>query len=258
MEKVLQWFGVMTVKEVFLILASVSFVMAAIPFLRQIRVFIRYILGERCPVIHEFSYSFSGNPILGNTQSRRSARDVKSDIFLIGTRLHLHWKVSGARKIDLDPVGRDLKGDTATMVIDSTHRCFKLKAYGFFGSMAESMLDIPKENYRFIRTQPFSDDTHLFREFPLLSIRPLTNKLPDTRSMGKRLPLTGLMIVLDNVYLRHNGRPDLNALVYPSLLRTKLYRRLDEARLLKGLHFSPGRYDEAVKQVKRNFNQTKP
>ena len=258
MDKILEWLGVLTIKEVSLILASVSLVMAALPFARQIHAFIRYIFGERSPVIHAFSYSFSGFPTPGKTHSNRSVHDVKSDVFLEGTRLHLHWKVSGARKIDLVPVGRDLRGDTATVVIDPKLSRFNLKAYGFFGLMAESVLDIPKDSFRCIRNRPLTEDTHLFREFPLVSSRPLTKKLPDSRSMGKRLPLTGLKIVHDHVYVRHNGRPDLDAFVYPGPLRTKLYRRLDEARLLKGLHFAPGRYDEAVMQSKRNFNQTKP
>ena len=248
MESLFQWFDQLTQLQVALLCASVAIIMAVIPFARQILAFFLSVFGTRDPEIHDFRYSLSGY----------FTNDGKEDLFVEGTRIHFHWKVSNVRRVDLEPVGRRLRGISASSVIDSKKRLYTLRAYGFFGKMRESVIEIPKDRFRRISNTELSACTHLVCDLPKVANRQLTKQLPANHPIRKRLPVSGLHIIRNDIYVRHLGRTDLNLHIYPSQLRRSLYRRLQEARLLKGLRLSPRRYDTAVETAKKQMSEGQP
>ena len=154
--------------EMSIALLVLATIMAAIPYTSLIKSFFITLFGTRPPSIAFFSYSLSGEeqpPLSVRMQESRSP-DHQNDYLIEGTRILFRWKVAGARRVDLIPVGHDLRGDSANAIIQSCHTRYVLRVYGFFGKVEEAVIEFPNTRFRRIDTRPFTSDVHLMRELP--------------------------------------------------------------------------------------------
>lgn len=246
------WIGSLTDNERLIALLVFAMLMAVIPFISVIKTFIITVFGTRPPRIDLFSHTISGEKersLLPNKAAGRSDGDY--DFLIEGSRLMFHWKVFGARRVDLLPVGKNLRGNSASTIIQSVHTRYLLRAYGFFGKVAEAEIEFPKHQFRRIDTRPFSTDIHLVRDLPSIETNRLSSRYPLTHPISSRLPEIILTRPRKDFQNRRLGKLFLEFFIDPSPLRRSIYRRIDAARILKGLHYSPSRYDEAVHKARQ-------
>ena len=125
------------------LLVFLCLVMLVIPFGRYIRALVRYIVHREPLVIEEF-YCHVKIPEESTVTTIGTVYNEKGGIMLKGHILILTWKVRGAWRVDLEPVGRDLRGNAAKVVLDPSICRFSLKAYGIFAHPVSAEIEIPQ------------------------------------------------------------------------------------------------------------------
>jgi hypothetical protein len=179
--------------------ASVCIILALFPYSRWLKFVFRHLVHREPLVIERFDCHFghytNGILIHSNDQNVIPRRFIlKESAFM------LSWKVKGAWRVDLEPVGRDLRGDTVKIVLRPEVRKFTLMAYGLFGKSAIRTLELPDhlvyslETHEFgslnlacrplreVTTTAFTNSTVLNLDFvhnipTKITMEPLTSKL---------------------------------------------------------------------------------
>jgi hypothetical protein len=245
MESIFKWMSDLGTAEgmkYFFILAAV---LALIPYSQIISKFLKQIVLKKKFQIHFFEYSIDQNIYVGEDEKGRAIYlDLpEDDIFINGTKLKLYWKIDGAYRIDIHPVGKKLKGNCAEVLINANASKYVLTAYGFWNKKLFAEIELPTDKIYHLDTTKISTySNHIIRHNPRINTLPITESLISTKSYSQK----GLKKM--NNWLRLNLMKATNAsintqkLVHANETRKKLYENLDDARLIKGYTFSTKKY----------------
>ena len=254
LESLLKWLSGLSNQQWLSGLAVVAAVMAAIPQWRYIRGFLWFLVGRRVPEIRGFGYSLSGPPHTARGRKAYLQGAAQLNVFIIGARMYLHWKVRGAVRVDLEPVARDVRGDGAMLRIDPSRRRFVLRARGLFGNVAEAVLELPADRFRRVDTRPISADVHLVREMPRIGTQRFSALPQGNHRLTAALPSTRLSRSGPMFRDIEGSRVDLESFIHPGERRKGLFRRLEMARMLRIRGFSTRRFDEVSKAGAKGSN----
>jgi hypothetical protein len=150
-----------------LILAIVALILAIIPYYKKIYLLTKYLFHKEILSIEHFDCHISAS-VQQSLTSRNSDDRYPDPFIFIGSTFMLSWKVNGAWRVDLDPVGSDLKGNAVELVLRPGMQHFTLTAYGFFQPPITRMLELPEfVIYRLDKTN-IATDKIAERSFPKL------------------------------------------------------------------------------------------
>jgi hypothetical protein len=219
--------------------------LALIPYSNTIYKYFRQIVLRKKLEVVFFEYSINQNIYAGKYDQNKSFFvDIPEDDFFIqGTKLRLYWKVEGALKVDIVPIGKGLKGNSVEVIIHKSISKYTLIAYGFWGEKIAFDLAIPKASlYNLETTKISAYSDHIIRENPFIKTLPITEFVASTyRYTNKELDnirnwvRTNLLkINLTNIRTEN--------LIKPNETKKKLYHKIDEAKIMKGYTFSTKKY----------------
>ncbi len=247
MESLFKWMSEMGTAEgmkYFLIIASI---LALIPYTEIIIKYLRQIVLRKKFEIHFFEYSVEQNIYAGKDEN---GNDIyldlpNDDIFISGTKLKIYWKVDGAYRIDINPVGVKLKGNAAEVLIDPNVTKYTLTAHGFWGKKLTAEINIPVDKIYIIDTTPISEySNNIIRTAPKVSVMPTTeaNIIVQKYTQGKLFKMNDWLRT--HLLKPANSKIVTDKLIHANMNRKKLYKNLDDSRLMKSYTFSTKKYQK--------------
>jgi hypothetical protein len=238
MESLFKWMSEMSTSEglkYFLIIASI---LALLPYTEIISKFLKQLVLRKKLEIQFFEYSVTQNIFAGKDDE---GNDIyldlpNDDIFISNTKLKLYWKVKGAYRVDLDPLGVKLKGNAAEVLINPDVTRYTLTAYGFWGKKLTAEINIPLDKIYYLDATPFSEYTN--------NIIRTTHKaiLVQQYSHGKLFKMNDWL--KSHLIKPVNSKIVTDKLIHANINRKKLYNNLDNSRLLRTYNFSTKKYQK--------------
>jgi len=168
-------------------------------------------------------------------------------IFIDGCVATLIWEVTGARNIDIKPIGKSLKGNSATVIINASQPEYTLTATGFNGKTITADIRIPKRDLYHLDVAPLGD-LAVTGNNRTLTTEPLTKSLPQNMRFTKDQPIVGSRnsLIGPNVS-RLNPEP----VALRNDKRRELHTALDKRRILAVYNYSTTKYNA----IKHFFNE---
>lgn len=241
MEGIFTWMSQLTIPQAVGIFALLCFVLGSIPYGRYIKALLRYVVYRDPLVIERFSYHF----LPSHQEIEREP--TRPEFILKGSALMLSWKVTGAWKVDLEPVGHDLRGNAVTLVHGTRDQRFVLKAYGIFQKPVTRELQIP-ESVSYIMAKPDISRTRV-----AVADIPSVRSMPFTRLTGGVARLVRSCFATSELETANHRLQSITGPIHPDRIvsggreRQSLYGRIDSKRILKGYTFSTRRYPNNVR-----------
>jgi hypothetical protein len=250
-----EWLADLKPAQGLFLLALIAAIMLVIPYHHIITAFIKHIIFPKSLKIHEFRNNLT--PILENIDSDESGEKLSiskdKSLLITGTHCTLYWKVEGAYRIDIENIGKNLRGNAAGFIINSQQRHFQLTAFGFFGKKETAELILPAEELHSLETTPLSEKDHLVRPVPTIDTIPFSFAYMQTKPLVKTK--AGKSILWNRVGFPN---PDNQKIYSDYFVRVKnpikkgIYKRIDFAGMMKSYSFSTSKYNQIIQELNQN------
>ncbi len=164
------------------------------------------------------------------------------NVLLNGSTIHFIWKVKGALKIDLLPIGENLKGNASSDIINNNNKKYTLVAHGFNGKKIESVIDLSQEIFYSIKTNPLASNQKIIRTTPKIG----STKFSNSNALNYKLTGTKSHKLIS--WLRTNlldiKTTPINAayFVKKGSKKTRLTNSISSGKILKSYTFSTKKY----------------
>jgi hypothetical protein len=149
--------GEPTLWTLFLLCAAL---MAIFPFWNKIRKALRIKFTNQQGAIHDFSWRLAPDHYLLKVKDNEYYLQSDGKQFILeGGAIILSWYVTGAYQIDIDPIGFNVKGNTAVITAKKERNHFVLTAYTLQGKLTKELILDPSL-FRTLDTFNLSKELH--------------------------------------------------------------------------------------------------
>lgn len=201
------------------------------------------VLRENLEIVY-FKYSTAPYVCIGNDSNGKEiyASNNSENLLINNSVLNFVWEVKGALFVDLLPVGKKLKGNASSVIINSDIKKYTLVAHGFKGEKMESVIDFSDEVFYTIQTNPIASNQKVIRNFPSIH----SNKLHKTPILNFNLTKTGLTKLKNwsRTHLHKVDTKNINTdfVVHTNSRRTAINNQIEKAKIMKSYTFSTKKY----------------
>ena len=220
-----------------LVLAVLPYYEIIIKYAKQI------VLRDNLEIVY-FKYSTAPYVCIGNDSNGKEiyASNNSENLLINNSVLNFVWEVKGALFVDLLPVGKKLKGNASSVIINSDIKKYTLVAHGFKGEKMESVIDFSDEVFYTIQTNPIASNQKVIRNFPSIH----SNKLHKTPILNFNLTKTGLTKLKNwsRTHLHKVDTKNINTdfVVHTNSRRTAINNQIEKAKIMKSYTFSTKKY----------------
>jgi hypothetical protein len=241
--------GEPTLWTIFLLCAAL---MAIFPFWNKIRKALRIKFTNQQGAIHDFSWRVAPDHYLLKVKDNEYYLQSNGKHFILeGGAIILSWYVTGAYQIDIDPIGFNLKGNSAVITAQKDRNHFVLTAYTLQGKLTKELILDPSL-FRTLDTFNLSKELHFKQKVNRLK----TNTLSKNRLMNgkyKQGKMKSLPIVntdrLNPLSTRYYYKKILNLLQVktPNLNgKSKVIMYISANKIVKSLRSNNNLYNRAL------------
>ena len=255
----IEWVGSLDEALLWSIFLLCAIIMAIVPFWSKIRKALKIKFTNQKSEILDFSWRLAPDHLLFKYKDKDYYLQSDGKQFVLeGGVIILSWHVVGAYQIDIEPVGTNLKGNTAVITAKKSACTFVLVAHTPKGKL-RSVLEIDASLFRELKTFNLSKDLHYKQASQVLHTAPLTKS---TWMHGKYKP--GKMAALPKIntnalnskvsrynYLKMWER--LHFLNPNKISKAKLKLYLSKQKVIKTYTFHPNKYNEAISNSKEKL-----
>jgi hypothetical protein len=249
MHSFFEWLSELEKSTQLMLFLLVAACMIIIPYASFIKRYILHLIKPQPLQIEFFELESSPHVYVGkDRQGAELYAEVAGEgIFIDGCAATLIWKVTGAKNIDIHPVGKSLDGNAATVIIDASQPQYTLTATGFNGKTITAGIRIPDRELYHLDVAPLGDLVTTGNN-RTLATEPLTESLPKNRCFTKDQPIVGSRNSLIGPNISHLN-PEPVALRNDK--RRELHTALDKRRILAVYNYSTTKYNA----IKHFFNE---
>ena len=159
MIEIFQWFGSLGLVEGIFLFTGICVALALVPYYRLLLKLFRFWWKKEKGEIVAFEYDVSVDHKLTDANGYSFYLLPEQQGFLLnGGKLLLTWNVRGAYRVDIDGVGKDLKGNGAWIIVDRRKTNFKLTIHTLKGKKSQ-MLQLPAGKIIDVKTTAYSDQS---------------------------------------------------------------------------------------------------
>jgi hypothetical protein len=145
MKQFFEWIASLNPNQSFGAFALVCALMAVFPYASTILNWLKLKFGNQDPEILDFSWRISQDHFLMSSNGKKYYLNSSNQNFILeGGKLIINWHVKGAYRVDVLPIGKKLKGNTAMIAARRQQNEFKLIAYTAKGRLEKSLVIDPK------------------------------------------------------------------------------------------------------------------
>lgn len=261
MTKYIDWISQQEEKTLWIIFLSITLLFILLPNISFIYRFLKSIYLFKQARIIDFSWRVSPDIFLGKIENKEHFWHSNQHSFVIeGGKIILNWHVIGAYRIDLMPLKKRIKGNTAEIIAQKNNNRFQLIAKTAFKTLIQE-IEIPKAYFKTVETMNFSGDNHFTYDSLQLKRQSLVSDLFN----GKKLsaPISKIAKSLSNssqvanwgklknhLLKRHiNGRSHVGEIKNKELkLNLKKWQPTSRLTLKKVYFFKPTRFNAALNE----------
>jgi hypothetical protein len=247
LEALFKWMSELGTAEGLKYFCILAVLLALMPYFDLIKLFFRQLVLRKELQIHFFEFSTEQNVYAGtDDQGNQVFIDLPGDdVFIIGQKIKLYWKVDGAYRVDIVPIGKGLKGNCAHVLVTEGINKYELTAHGFWGKKESLEISIPENRvYHLDTTQLSNYSDHIIRPVPPVNTLNVTENYPKVRTLSKS-KLKGLgnwsRLIMPGL---ETNTINTERLIHANHNKRMLYKYLDDARMLKGYSFSTKKYQD--------------
>jgi hypothetical protein len=237
----------------FVILAGI---MAVVPFAGRWLKALKIKFANEQAEILDFSWRIIPEiKMSSNYDKQYYITNSESPVLYEGMIVLICWHVTGAYRIDVEPLGRDLKGNNARVVIKKGKNRYLLTAHTWKGKLKRE-LELPSQPVRTLQTFNISHEDHFGQPHSELA----TTEIASTRYKGFLFSRFGLQklkaVLLKRIYSGKNrvyaatGRIEYATGLNEEKKATQSF--LESQSIIKTYTFKPGAYNRALEDYKNN------
>ena len=146
------WLGSLDLIEGISLFGSVAFILFIMPFFPLLKNILKVIFSSEKAEIKSFNYSISNDHFLTKIDGKEYyLHPTKPGFVLNGGKIILNWKVTGAYRVDLIPIQKKIKGNSAQVIVSKDTTIFQLTAFTLRGRL-RAELKLPIEDIKSIKT----------------------------------------------------------------------------------------------------------
>lgn len=219
-------------------------VLGLFPYHEIIMKYAKQLIFKKELKIINFSYSTGTSLSKGNVTIKNKS-NVLNDydkLLIINSKLNFVWEVEGASKIDLVPIGKKLKGNSASVIGDNNIKKYTLVAYGFKGDKIESIIDFSNEIFYSIKTNPIASNAKIIRNTP--SIHALKISKSKISTFKQTQTTTNILKnwFRNRLYEIETDNINANYFIKTNTNKNKLNDTISKRKILKSYTFSTKKY----------------
>ncbi len=235
-----------------------ALILALIPYFGLVQTYLRIKFANQTPEIVEFSWRLIPDQLVGKTfDSSLYFSSQGATMLYEGMAILLTWKVIGAYSVDLDPLGKGLKGNSAYVVIKRGNNQFTLVANTPNGKLSQEII-IRADAIKTLKTFNLSKEKHFGQDDDKLDTFPLASSnyrgWKYSKMKWRQLPK---LLFSRFFYKETRIKPSNANLVYESALHVEkqaLKVFIEGQPLMKTYRFKPGKYNQVINE--NQVNQT--
>jgi hypothetical protein len=236
----------------------VAMVLAIIPFMGYIISYLRIKFSNQKLEIVDFSWRLIPDQLFEKSDERSLYfSSVGAPVLYEGMVILLTWKVIGAHRIDVHPLGSKLKGNSARVVIKKGDNLFTLFAYAPSGKISHDVI-IKANEVRTLKTFNISNEKHFGQDENEL----LVSKIASLKYNGLRYSLLRQnnlrkYFFSSIIYKFKKNEPSNRSILFQTTLKnekkaTQIF--IESQKLLKTYIFKPSAYNQAISENQINHN----
>lgn len=240
----------------FFVLAAI--ILALIPFMGFILSYLRIKFSNQKLEIVDFSWRLIPDKLFEKSDERSLYfSSVGATVLYEGMVVLLTWKVIGAYRIDVKPLGSRLKGNSARVVIKKGDNLFTLVAYAPKGKISYDVI-IKANEVRTLKTFNISKEKHFAQdENELLVAKIALLKYGGLKYSLLRLSNLREYFFSSIIYKSKKIDPSNRRILFQTKLEsekkaTQLF--IESQKLLKTYRFKPSAYNQAISENQINHN----
>jgi hypothetical protein len=158
MTEMFRWFSQREVFEGWLLFGSVILILGIIPYTPSLYKIARIIIRKEKAKIHSFEYALSPDHKLAEIHQHEFYLLSPTMHFIIqGGEILITWHVTGAWRIDIEGIGKNLKGNAAWVIADRARPVYYLTAHTLKGRLT-AVLQLPVNRIFDVKTTSFAQD----------------------------------------------------------------------------------------------------
>lgn len=155
-----EWIAAQNPNQAWGLFALICAFMAFMPYAKVSFKYLRLLFSNQKTEIVDFSWRVSKDHYLLKSKGMKYYLNASKQNFLLeGGKLLLNWHVTGAYRIDVLPIGKKLKGNSAVIAAKRSQNHFKLIAHTTKGKL-EKELVINPDLFRDLGTVNLSREDH--------------------------------------------------------------------------------------------------
>jgi hypothetical protein len=219
-------------------------VLGLFPYHEIILKYAKQIIFKKDLKIINFTYSTGTSLITKNDTNIKgyNVSNNSNNLLIINSKLNFVWEVEGASKIDLVPIGKKLKGNSASVIVDNKIKKYTLVAYGFKGEKVEAVIDFSNEIFYAIKTNPIASNTKIIRNTPIICAQ----KISKSKISTFKQTLTSSNILKNwfrnRLYEIETDNINANYFIKTNTNKNKLNDTISKRKILKSYSFSTKKY----------------
>ncbi len=244
METLFKYLATFNKQEAIIYFVFFCSVLALFPYYEIILKYFKYFIVKKELKIISFNYSTKQHQTKANKNGTVDFNLNNSNNLLIcNSIIHFAWEVQGARKVDLFPIKENIKGNTASLIINEHIKKYELIVYGFNGESIVSTIDLTNEIFYHVETNPIASNQKIVRPNPQINSLPLSKTSFTTFDKTKlrlrnvvnfkryRLNSIKINTINYNYFIENNTKNSL------------ITNQLEKGKILKSYTFSTKKYN---------------
>jgi hypothetical protein len=153
-----RWFSLLDPVEAWLVFGAVMLVLGLIPYTPMLYGITRVLIKREKAKIHTFEYAFSPDHKLAEAHNNEFYLLSPTMHFIIqGGEILITWHVTGAWRVDIDGIGKNLKGNAAKVIVNRNKSIYTLTAHTLKGKL-RAVLQLPADRIFDVKTTSFAQD----------------------------------------------------------------------------------------------------
>jgi hypothetical protein len=234
-----KWIGSLETELQWILFISVALLMALFPYIGFIGRYVYLWLSNTKPQIVDFSWRLVPDLKIGQiADSNYYLTKSEKPLLFDGMVLMLNWHVTGAYRIDIFPLGQNIKGNCAYLSLRPGNNIFTLTAHTIKGKLIGE-LSIDSDELRKLATFNISREKHFGQPNSEL----LTQKLSEFKILNRKFS--------DSVDTKPLAVVDTKRMFYINIFANHKYSEVHLGRfrkLSKIYTFKPQDYQQAINE----------
>jgi hypothetical protein len=256
MKELFDWLSTLNSSLLSIIAVIAALIMFLIPFMDQITSIFWIIVSNKKAEIVDFSWRLIPDLNIGERAEKKFyLLKTEHPIIYEGMIILINWQVIGAYRIDIKPLGKNLKGNAAKVVLSSEKCHYTLIAHTLKGKLKK---ELTIDSIKILKLKTFNISKELLygQSNHILKTKELVNNNYNSFEKFTYLFFRKLTYLSERVYFKRNSlHMNVKRLYFNTTLKedkSKLRNTLTHSLKNKHFIFNPKAYNEAINDFEKN------